>query len=332
MPENIWNCQMSRKSTDDFQTSLSQLTVGEKFYLQCRFIPNNILRAEDVFQEFPSIDSKHPLDEQLAFFLGDQQWAGYALKPLKVISASNDILLLEVTSYLPGHHNANQGLFFKIKNHAFSIENLSWQVDSSFTSQQGATTQTMQPHPSYGFVKIPLPYMDIVFWGGIFLSGLICLFFIMKKIQKRKKEFNDIKNLKSLRDPIYDFYYKAKTLEKKYLISSINKKTQDPRKKPSLQTQQLQLFSKGLNQIFRRFLAVQLNFPAHIWSSKKSYAYLKKTHFSSQLLDRMRRMLYELDQMQITTNPLSEEECYRNLLLCKNLVNQIVDFKKRKQT
>ena len=64
--------------------------------------------------------------------------------------------------------------------------------------------------------------------------------------------------------------------------------------------QQLQLFSKELDQVFRRFLAVELNFPAHIWSSQKSYTYLKKTHFSSQLLDRIQTMLYELDQMQMT--------------------------------
>ena len=79
--------------------------------------------AEDVFQDFPSINNNqpsHPLDEQLAFFLGEQQWASYALKPLKVISTANDTLLLEVTSYLPGQHNANQGLFFKIKKSSFS--------------------------------------------------------------------------------------------------------------------------------------------------------------------------------------------------------------------
>ena len=68
-------------------------------------------------------------------------------------------------------------------------------MDSSFASQQDGNAQAMQPHPNYGFVKVgPLPYIDIAFWGGIFLSGLICVFFIMKKIQKRKREFNDIKN------------------------------------------------------------------------------------------------------------------------------------------
>ena len=52
MSENIWDCQISRKSTSDFQASLSQLTVGEKFYLQCHFMPNDTLQCRRCFSRF----------------------------------------------------------------------------------------------------------------------------------------------------------------------------------------------------------------------------------------------------------------------------------------
>ena len=131
--ENILHCQVSRQIQDGFQASLSKLTVGEKFYLQCRkkegvFDPKHFLGDS-------SDDEDVPIEETMGIVLEDR--SPFALKPLKVISVSNQQILLEVTSYIPGQHSANKGLLLQTRKSLYPLDGISWQVDSVLQQEEG---------------------------------------------------------------------------------------------------------------------------------------------------------------------------------------------------
>lgn len=323
----VWDCQISRNPQKDFQASLQGLTVGEKFYLQCQGITE--LGGQNSNAGSFKIEY---LRGPVTVFLKGHQWPNYVLKPLKVISADQDVLI-EVVSYIPGNYSADQGLFLQAANQIVELRGISWTVLSSLSNQKNAKQQqAIQPHPPYGFVKIPLPYLQMAFWGGVFLAALIFTILVIKRIRRRKNEFNDIEKFKTLRNPIYEFYHKARQMEKKHLglPTTLNDEEKaDPNVKDPHAVSHLRLFCRDLSQDFRRFLAVELNFPAHLWSSQKSFKYLKKRYFDPELLNRIRNMLYELDQIQLAKEHLSEEGCRQNLSLCKDLANQIVAINKK---
>ena len=328
MSEQIWNCQISRDPQGNFQTSLHGLTVGEKFYLQCQ----RNTKSDQQSNNMDSLKDEH-LEESIIIFLKGHQWPNYALKPLKVISADQNVLI-EVVSYIPGNYSADQGLFLQAKDQVVELKGISWHVLSSLSDPKNKNQQQpvqIQPHPPHGFVKIPLPYLQMVVWGGILLTSLIFTILVIKKIKKRKNEFDDIENLKTLRSPIYEFYHKARQMEKRHL--SLPTTLSDKEKMSSTvkdhTISHLRLFCRDLNQNFRKFLAVELNFPAHLWSSQRSFKYLKKKYFDPELLNRIQNMLYELDQVQLTKDNFSEEACRQNLSLCKDLANQIVAINKK---
>ena len=323
MLEQVWNCQVSRKAKGPFQTSIENLNVGEKFYLQCSYTTNEKKsNQQNILPE--NKNSQQPT----TIFLKQHPWPQYVLKPLKTLSMSDKHILLETTSYIPGRHNANQGLFLQKGNHIITLEGISWHTKSSFSK---TAQQITQPHPIHGLIKIPSPYLEIALWIGVLSGFLITAILIIRKIKKRKDEFNDIENLKTLRSPLYEFYYETKKIEKKYLSLS-RKLNHDKEHKSSQEDFQpnLQFFYKDLNRIFRKFLAVQLKFPAHIWSSRKSLKYLKKQYFDPELLKQIKSILYELNQMMSTKGPLLEKDCYQNLSFCKDITNQIVNLQKRK--
>ena len=169
-------------------------------------------------------------------------------------------------------------------------------------------------------------------YGSLILLVLAGTFFVIRRMQKRKEEFKDIENLKSSRSPVYDFYYRVKILEREYLSSPLifSREVIKSKDKETHSAERFQIFSQELNQNFRKFLALELNFPAHIWSSQKTMNYLKKQRIPSELLERLQRMLFELDHTLSKKDELSdvlEEECRQNLLLCKELVDQITQHK-----
>lgn len=325
MSQDILNCQISGNPQEDFQASLSNLTVGEKFYLQCQKPSHISLNIKNILERVPPTNVDNPLDEHLELFLMREGWSRYALKPLHVISFTEEHFVLEVTSYLSGQHESQQGLVLKAADKYFQIKGISWQLDSSLTTSEQTTPQQIEPHPNYGFSKIPLPYVELVFWISLILASFVCLFLFWKKRQKQKKEFDDIENLKTSRDPIYEFHYRARRLEKKYLGLPDSAKS----KKTFVSHTQLCAFTKQLNQTFKTFLAMQLEFPAHLWPSRKSFLYLKKRHFPPDLRDRIFAMLSELDEAE--KDQISQAQCHQNLSLCKNLADQVIQDEKRRQ-
>ena len=333
------NCQVSHTPQGPFGPSLEGLTVGEKFYLQC----SNANSMENIISNNLTI-------EDISIILKDHPWSQYILKPLKIISSSDSdqVFLIEVTSYIPG--NYNQGLFLQKDQTLIELKGISWQVKSSLPQKASHDTSQIQINPLYGFVKMPLPYWEIALWIGSLLLLLGSFIWIARKMHKRKKEFNDIANLKTLRSPIYEFHHKAKQLEKKYLnmpttlnsgiknslLNDIQSSSeQEQEQKQEQESQQVDqdnrhTFCVKLNNIFRRFLAVEMHFPAHIWSLQKSSKYLKKAKLHSELLNRIKNMLYELDRSSQSTKDIpSQEECYQNLSLSKSLANEIASQKKK---
>ena len=323
------DCQVSHTPQGPFGPSIEGLTVGEKFYLQC----SNANSMENIISNNLTI-------EDISIILKDHPWSQYILKPLKIISSSNQVFLIEVTSYIPG--NYNQGLFLQKDQTLIELKGISWQVKSSLPQKASHDTSQIQINPLYGFVKMPLPYWEIALWIGSLLLLLGSFIWIARRMHKRKKEFNDIANLKTLRSPIYEFHHKAKQLEKKYLnipttlnseIKEINDtQSSSEQEQGSQQADQdnRYAFCIKLNDIFRRFLAVEMHFPAHIWSLQKSSKYLKKAKLHSELLNRIKNMLYELDRSSQSTKEIpSQAECYQNLSLSKSLANEIASQKKK---
>ena len=329
--EQVWNCQVSRKTEDPFQASIDDLTVGEIFYLKC----NNTVNEETYTQpdqkgSLHSLETKQP-QPNMAIFLKQHPWPQYVLKSLKTLSVSDKHVLLEVTSYIPGNYNATEGLFLQKGNHIIPIKGISWNAISSFSKNSQQQMTQLQPHPIYGFVKIPSPYLEIVFWVVSFLAILTTIFFIVRKIKKRKNEFNDIENLKTLRSPLYELYHEVKKIERKYLNLSTDLNHEDPIKLSQEDSQtNLSAFYRELNKIFRKFLAVQLVFPAHLWSTQKSLKYLKKRYFDPELLKYIKSILNELNQMASIKGAISQEDCHKNLSFCKDIANQIANLQKRK--
>ena len=330
MLEQVWNCQVSRKAKGPFQTSIENLTVGEKFYLQCH-TANEKTHAESNQQSV--LTENKNLQQPMAIFLKQHPWPQYVLKPLKNLSVSDEHILLETTSYISGRYNAHQGLFLQKGDHIITLEGISWHTKSSFSenSQQQMEMAQIQPHSIYGLIKIPSSYLEIAFWIGSLLAVLITGILVVRKIKRQKDEFNDIENLKTLRSPLYEFYHQAKKIEKKYMDIPTKLNNDEESKPPQKDFQSnLHFFYRDLNRIFQKFLAVQLEFPAHIWSSRKSLKYLKKQYFDPELLKYIKSILYELNQMASVRGPILEEDCHQNLSFCKDIANQIVNLQKRK--
>ena len=332
MTEQVWNCQISRKAKGSFQASINDLTVGEKFYLQCQNTTNTKDHTKPNQKNDFSLLENKDLQQNITIFFKTHSWPQYVLKPVRTLSVSDNHILLEVTSYIPGRYNANQGLFLQKAESIITIEGFSWNTNSSLSKDSQQQMAQAQPHPIHGLIKIPSPYLEIVFWIAAFLALLITVIFIFRKIKKQKEEFNDIENLKTLRSPLYEFYHAAKKIERKH-VSLSNTLDDEGKDKPSQKDSQeaLRFFYRGLNHIFRKFLAVQLEFPAHIWSSQKSLRYLKKQYSDTEIFKHIKSTLYELNQMASSKNPISEEDCHKNLSFCKEVANQIVQLQKKKE-
>ena len=325
MEEQVWNCQVSRKTEGPFQASIDGLTVGEIFYLNC----NDTEKTSPRSGQKNNSSENEQSQTTITIFLKQHPWAQYALKSLKTLSLSDDHVLLEVTSYIPGNYNANQGLLLQKGDHLIALEGISWNTKSSLQQQ----TSQLQPNSIYGPIKIPSPYLEIVFWVLGFLVALTAVFFIVRKIKKQNDDFDDIENLKTLRSPLYEFYHEAKRIERRYLglSTGLNQKEQvKSSEKESQMTLSDFYFYKELNRIFRKFLAVQLEFPAHTWSIQKSLKYLKKRYFDPELLKHIKNILYELNQMTSAKGPISQGECHQNLSFCKDIASQIANLQKRK--
>ena len=322
--EQVWSCQISRKTEGPFQASIGDLTVGETFYLRCK-------ENEQVSTSLDQKKSSSPLENEqpqtVTLFLQQHPWSQYVLKPLKTLSLSDEHILLEVTSYIPGNYNANQELLLQKGDYIIALEGFSWNTKSSLQQQ----TAQLQPNPIYGPIRIPSPYLEIVFWVLGFLTALTIVFFIVRKIKKHKDEFDDIENLKTLRSPLYEFYHEARKIEKRYLTLSTDlnqeEKMKSFQKEPPIISSD---FYKDLSRIFRKFLAVQLEFPAHIWSVQRSLKHLKKRYFDPELLKHIKSLFYELSQMASTKGTISQKECHQNLSFCKDIASQIAHLQKRK--
>ena len=328
MTKQIWNCQISHKTEGPFQTSIDNLTIGEKFYLQCQTNIGDSTSHQK--NSLPSPKTKG-LQQNITLFLNQHPWPQYVLKPLRTLSISDNHILLEVASYVPGRYNTDQGLFLQKAEDVITLEGFSWHTKSSFPQDSQQQIAQIQPHPIYGPVKILSPYLEIVFWVVAFLAILTAAFFIVRKIKKQKDEFSDIENLKALRSPLYEFYHEAKKIERKYL--SLSNKLKDGEKDRDSQKgdqEALLFFHRDLNRIFRKFLAVQLQFPAHVWSSQKSLRYLKKQYFEAELFKHIKNTLYELNQMASSKGFISEEDCHKNLSFCKEMANRIVHSQKKR--
>ncbi len=328
MAEQVWNCQVSRKAKEAFQDFINDLTVGEKFYLQCQ---NAASIKDHTKSNHKNNLSSKDIQQNMIIFFKPHTWPQYVLKPLKTLSVSDNHILLEVTSYTPGKYNTHQGLFLQKAEDIIALEGFSWHIKSSLPQDSQQQIAQIQPHPIQGFIKIPSPYLEIAFWMTGFLAFLITVIFIFRKIKKRKDEFSDIKNLKTLRSPLYEFYHNVKRIERKYLSLS-NRLDDEEKDKPSQKDSQeaLRFFYRDLNHTFRKFLAVQLEFPAHIWSSQKSLRYLKKQYSDAEIFKRIKSTLYELNQMASSKGLISEEDCHQNLSFCKDVANQIVHLQKKK--
>ena len=325
MIESVWNCQLSRNAKGPFQTSINDLAVGEKFYLQCQ-------TATSDQENKLSLLEKKEVQQNITLFLNSHPWPQYVLKPLRELSTSDNHILLEVTSYIPGNYNTQQGLFLQKAENIIKLDGFSWHTKSSFPKNSQQQMSQIQPHPIYGPIKISSPYLEIIFWAIAFLVILTTAFFIIRKIKQQKDEFKDIENLKTLRSPLYEFYHEAKRIERKYL--SLANKLNDEKKDITSQMnsqEMLRFFYRDLNHIFRKFLAVQLQFPAHIWSSQKSLRYLKKQYFNTEVFKHIKSTLYELNQMASSKGLISEEDCYQNLSFCKDVANQIVHLQKKRE-
>ena len=331
MAEQVWSCQVSHKAEESFQVSINDLTVGEKFYLQCQNTASTTDHTKsNQKSNLFSLENKN-VQQNTSIFLKSHPWPQYVLKPIRTLSVSDDHLLLEVTSYIPGKYDTNQGLFLQKGENIIKIEGFLWQTNSSLSKNSQLQMAQVQPHSIYSFMKIPSPYLEIAFWITTFLVLLITVIFIFRKIKKQKDEFNDIENLKTLRSPLYEFYHAAKKIERKYL-SLPNKLNDEEKNRPSQKESQedLHFFYRDLNHIFRKFLAVQLEFPAHIWPFQKSLKYLKKQYPNTEIFKHVKSTLYELKQMASSKNIISEEDCYQNLSFCKEVASQIAHLQKKK--
>lgn len=226
-----WSCNLS-KNVD--------LTVGEKVTLACEGSTEGVVQESLVIK-----------DAQLT----DQVPAMTLLAIQKFEPTSSEFI---VTSYRTGEHTADQIAFYDGKT-KITVKGFDWKLKSVLKQDPA--------NPPQAFGSFPMMELSYPIWFWILLIAILAAAFGLpylqfKRIESRKKAFDDLKNLETALNPLDAFFKSMRRIEKALEVDHIS-----PRG-----------FIDQVDKDWRIFLSRSMQFPAHLWATRETLKEIKKRY------------------------------------------------------
>lgn len=226
-----WNCNLSKNA---------DITVGEKLTLSCEGSTEGVVQESLVIKDAQLTNEIPPLS---------------LLEVQKFGSASSEFV---VTSYRVGEHAADQIVFYDGKTKV-TVKGFDWKLRSVLKQDP-----TNPPQPVGAF---PMWEMSYPIWFWIWLVGLLIAviglpYLQFKKIESRKKAFDDLKNLETALNPLDTFFKSMRRMEKALEIDHVS-----PRG-----------FADQVDKDLRIFMSRSMQLPAHLWSVREILKEIKKKY------------------------------------------------------
>lgn len=223
---------------------IRDLTVGQKFIVKCGGNFSS-LKTENIKLLATEVEGKK---EEVP-----------ALSLLQVLNTKDGDVELLVTSYRVGTHSL-EGFSLTDDAQVLAMSGVVWEVKTVIQEQQ---QQKPEPYPSYPFWEMSYP---IWFYGVciLILFALIGIpFFIFKRLQRRKRAYDKVKEYDTVLIPLDSFYKELRRIENLWLVEKINEKE----------------FVVELNKQLRLFLTREFKVPAFEWPILEVLKEIKKKHY-----------------------------------------------------
>ncbi len=277
-------------------TQLPPMTVGETYILDCE--------GEFGESEKPSVQ----ID------IGEGEYSRYFLYPLKTLSLTPQKLSLEVTFYQVAELPPGTPITLTVNDQKYISKNLTWKVDSVLGDLKEVVGEPPKPFPLCGPIEIGFPWMFLFYTIALFLVVVGFVSFVVFRVNRRRRHFAEAKEFKTARSSYDEFYYQVRKLEKRNSVDDID----------------VQKFVEEIEVCFRRFLATEFEFPAHVWSQAKVLARLKSRErkIFNQLSDSLKRSFREFRALKVKN--ISREDCSDLSELCKDVVARIEKMRDKK--
>jgi hypothetical protein len=230
----IWTCESTPPKGVD---NLEALTVGQVFKVKC------------------SGESVDWVDKEITIEVGDSTSKTMILRPIKNLSQSSTEVEWLVTSYVVGEHAPMDEAFAISSNAKVALQGLNFKVKSVITDEERQSGEA-KPYPACGPIDPSWPWVTIGSYFFGFLLLILVLFLLARLQKKKRQQFADLENLKTLRAPSDELFYKLRKLEKFFSESNWAESTQEVK---------LEL---------NKYLARKASFPAHLWKDRQNSKYL----------------------------------------------------------
>ena len=225
------NCSLSKNA---------DITVGEKLTLSCNGQMDGINQELLVIKD-SALSNEIP-----------------SLSLLEIKKIEGGALEFVVTTYRVGDHRAEDVVMYDGSSKV-ALKGFDWKVNSVL-KQDPANP----PQPVGGFPMWQMSY-PIWFWVllvVILLAAIGLPYLQFKKIERRKKAFDDLKNLETALNPLDAFFKSLRRMERALEVDHVSP----------------QGFSDQLDNDFRIYLSRSMNFPAHLWSIPEIISEIKKRY------------------------------------------------------
>jgi hypothetical protein len=258
----LWNCHLEGAGGD--------LTVGQKFKMSCEG-PTEGIHADKLEFRNPDLSEGIP-----------------SLTLLQNMGVADNHAELVVTSYHVGSHKADSVILFD-GEHKIDMAGPEWTLKSILKQDP---TNPPQPFPAFPMVKLSYPTW---FWVVIAVAIVIAIvepYLQFQKIKKRKKQFEDLKNLESAVNPLDAFFKEMRKLEK-YMdgegFSAVN-------------------FSGRLQKEFLVFLSRSFQLPIHLWKDSQALREIKKK-YPKIARDHQEELKTYLAEFEKSKKDLNKKDC-----------------------
>lgn len=228
---SVWNCSLSKNA---------MITVGEKLTLDCEGTTQG-LNQETLTIKDAQLSNEIPVLSLLSIEKFEEQKSQYT-----------------VTTYRVGDHVSDSVVFYDGKNKV-TLKGFEWKVESVLKQDPLNPPQPVGAYPMWS-MSYPIWFWIAV---AILLAAIIGIPYAQfKKIENRKKAFDDLKNLETALNPLDSFFKSMRRMEKALDVDHVSPNG----------------FADQLDKDFRVYLSRSLYFPAHLWTISQIFKEIRKKY------------------------------------------------------
>ena len=292
------NCQLSDEAGTGAADTISGLTVGQVFQMNCQ----GDLAAFDpaAFSVFVMRDGVPKPDI-------------YSLKILSTLELQPAQAKWLVTSYQVG--SLPQGTIYLTDGKVQAkILGPQWTVKSVIEQKEGEEVKAFGPIPA---LQGTLGNVIWIFLAAAVLAWIVNLIWEIRERKRLKKLFESLKSMRTHRSALDEFYTEIRGLDRKYNFA-----------KPSAREVVGALFHS-----FRMYLVRELSVPAHQWGVKKVVTEIKRrpTTPPPEMLGELKKCWAELDHSRQLETPIDAKSLQQTVALTRVTAEKIADWVRASQ-